>query len=73
MTIETTKNPGLVRDGGALEKIVTILEELNVGTPTYRESAISRGAKPGVAHAKLSDSATLHLVHVQFSGQPDRL
>jgi hypothetical protein len=48
------KKPGLVRDGGALEKIGMILEELNVETPTHRESTISLGSKPGVAQANLS-------------------
>ena len=51
---ETMKKPGLVRDGGALEKIVMILEELNVETPAHVESTTSRGSTPGVAHAKLS-------------------
>lgn len=34
VTTENMKKPGSVRDGGALEKIVTILEELNVETPS---------------------------------------
>lgn len=53
VTTEIMTKPGLVRDGGGLEKIVIIPEKLNVDTPTDGESTTSRGSMRGVAWAKL--------------------